>query len=30
MAMSFYDYTVPAADGSEVSMKDYKGKDVSL
>ncbi len=24
--MSFYDYTVPAPDGSEVSMKDYEGK----
>ena len=24
--MSFYDYTVPAADGSEISMKAYEGK----
>ena len=24
--MNFYDYTVPAPDGSEVSMKDYEGK----
>ena len=24
--MGFYDYSVPATDGSEVSMKDYEGK----
>ena len=24
--MSFYDYTVPAADGNEISMKAYEGK----
>ena len=24
--MGFYDYSVPAADGSEVSMKNYEGK----
>ena len=24
--MGFYDYSVPAIDGSEVSMKDYEGK----
>ena len=24
--MSYYDYTVPAKDGSEVSLKDYEGK----
>ena len=24
--MGFYDYTVPAADGRQVSMRDYEGK----
>ena len=24
--MGFYDYSVPATDGSEVSMKDFEGK----
>ena len=24
--MNIYDYTVPAADGSTVSLKDYEGK----
>ena len=28
--MSFYDYTVPAADGSEISMKAYEGKVVLI
>lgn len=28
--MSFYDYSVPAADGTEVSMKDFAGKVVMV